>query len=171
MIKNDVNINIGKITHSRRNPIKAKANTALENSPDTFKKQDKKPLPKELLKYIGKENLDKIKALNPAMQAKILELYAKCKENSLHFDIVRGLATYEEQKKLYDEMAPIYGVAKTGIPGTTKHEAGLAIDIKVDDSLSNSIKYTQIADIWKKIGGHWGGDDIDEYWHFQWGEG
>lgn len=137
----------------------------------TYQNEDTFNLSEEMYDYIGSENIKKIKTLAPPMQEATINLYKDCKEVGIHFEIVRGKATYEEQKKLYDEWAPIYGVDKTGVPGTTKHEAGLAIDIKVDNNLSDSIKYNKIAAIWKKNGGYWGGDDIGEYWHFQWGEG
>lgn len=119
-----------------------------------------------IYEYIGEENLEKIQDLHPLMQIQIVELYKTCREEGLHFEIVSGKRSFEEQKKLYEEMASIYGEEKIGIPGTTSHEAGLAIDIKVDNTLSNSEKYTQIGDIWKSMGYYWGGDSIDEYWHF-----
>lgn len=139
----------------------------VQNNSDTYINQsDKiKSLPRELQEYIGKDNLEKIKELHPLMQEKTIELYEKCKESDLYFVIVSGRRSYEEQKKLYDEMAHIYGEEKVGIPGKSEHEAGRAIDIKIDNNLSNSEKYTKIGRIWQSTGGYWGGDDIDEYWH------
>lgn len=125
-----------------------------------------KNLSSDVYEYIGSENIEKIKTLSPLMQKSTINLYKECQKIGIYFEIVSARRSFDEQKELYDTMAPIYGVEKIGIPGMSKHEAGMAIDIKIDKSLSNSIKYNQVADIWKKIGGCWGGDNIDEYWHF-----
>lgn len=124
----------------------------------------------DLAEFIKKGNIEKIKTLAPAMQEATIDLYKECKNKGIHFEIVSARRSFEEQKELYDKWASVYGEEKVSLPGKSEHEAGLAIDIKVDNNLSNSIKYNQIAEIWKNIGGYWGGDDIGEYWHFEWNE-
>jgi LAS superfamily LD-carboxypeptidase LdcB len=117
--------------------------------------------------FIGSENLKKIKELDPLMQQKVIKLYELCKEQGYYFNISSGKRTYQQQKELYDKYAHIYGTDKTGIPGNSEHELGVAIDIKIGETLSYSPKYDEIARIWKTLGGYWGKDDIDEYWHLE----
>lgn len=123
-------------------------------------------LPKELHNYIGEKNIQKIEELTPFMQKKTLELYEKCLKEGLFFDIVSGKRSFEEETKIYNLYAKKYPACQIAIPGTSEHEFGRAIDIIVDNDLSNSEKYTKIGRIWQSMGFFWGGDDIDEYWHF-----
>ena len=34
-------------------------------------------------------------------------------------------------------------------------------------NLSNNEKYTKAGLLWQQLGGSWGGNTIDEYWHFE----
>ena len=122
---------------------------------------------KLLKSFIGKNNLKKINELSPKMQEKVFKFYELCYQNNIKFDIASGLRTYEEQKELYDKYAHIYGMEKTGIPGSSEHERGIAIDITIDNNLSNNEKYTKAGLLWEQLGGIWGGNTIDEYWHFE----
>lgn len=126
----------------------------------------------DLAEFITRGNIEKIKTLSLVMQKATIDLYKECRQAGLNFEIVSARRSFEEQKKIYDEWAHIYGVEKTAIPGTSMHEAGLAIDIKIGDTNSYKPEYDKIAEVWKKNGKDylWGGDDIDEYWHFQLGE-
>lgn len=127
----------------------------------------------DLAEFIKQENIEKIKTLSLLMQKSTIELYKECKEIGINFEIVSARRSFEEQKELYDKWAHIYGVEKVCIPGTSIHEAGLAIDIKIGDSNSYHLAYDKVAEIWKKKGKEyiWCGDYIGEYWHFQLGEG
>ncbi len=136
--------------------------TAISN-----KKNNKlKFLPKELLNYIGEKNIQKIEKLTPLMQEKTIELYQNCRREGLFFDIVSGRRSFEEETEIYNLYAEKYPACQIAIPGTSEHEFGRAIDIIVDNNLANSEKYTKIGRIWQSMGYYWGGDDIEEYWHF-----
>lgn len=122
---------------------------------------------KVLKSFIGENNLKKIYELDLKMQEKVFKFYELCYQNNIKFDIVSGLRTYEEQKELYDKYAHIYGNDKISLPGTSEHENGMAIDITIDNNLSNNEKYTKAGSLWQQLGGSWGGHTIDEYWHFE----
>lgn len=132
----------------------------------TKKKNILELLPKELQSYIGEKNIQKIEELTPFMQEKTIELYKNCQKEGLFFDIVSGRRSFEEESEIYNLYAEKYPSCQIAIPGTSEHEFGKAIDIIVDNNLSNSEKYTKIGRIWQAMGYYWGGDDIDEYWHF-----
>lgn len=129
-------------------------------------------LSKELYEYIRLENVEKIKTLDPVMQKATIILYKECKNIGVHFEIVSARRSFEEQKKLYDKYHKIYGDEKICFPGSSAHEAGMAIDIKIGDSNSYNVYYDKVAKIWKNMGEdyYWGGNDIEEYWHFSIGE-
>lgn len=129
-------------------------------------------LSKELYEYIGFENIEKIKTLDSLMQKATIILYKECKNIGVYFEIISARRSYEEQKKLYDKYHQLYGDEKICFPGTSTHEAGMAIDIRIGDSNSYNIHYDKVAKIWKNMGKdhYWGGDDIEEYWHFSIGE-
>ena len=101
------------------------------------------------------------------MQEKVFKFYELCYQNNIKFDIASGLRTYEEQKELYDKYAHIYGNDKISLAGTSEHENGMAIDITIDNNLSNNEKYTKAGLLWQQLGGSWDGNTIDEYWHFE----
>lgn len=136
----------------------------LKNKLNIF--EEIKSLPDDLFDYIGKENMNKIKELHPFMQEKTIELYKNCQKEGLFFDIVSGRRSFEEESEIYNLYVEKYPACQLAIPGTGEHELGKAIDIIVDNNLSNSGKYTKIGKIWQSMGYYWGGDDIDEYWHF-----
>lgn len=124
---------------------------------------------KALKSFIGENNLKKIYELDLKMQEKVFKFYELCFQNNIKFDIASGLRTYQEQKELYDKYAHIYGTDKTGIPGNSEHERGIAIDITIDNNLSNNEKYSKAGLLWEQLEGVWGGNTIDEYWHFELG--
>lgn len=137
-----------------------------------FSSIDIEHLSEELYKYIRFENIEKIKTLDPLMQKATIILYKECKNIGVHFQIVSARRSFEEQKKLYDEYHQSYGDEKIGFPGKSFHEIGMAIDIKIGDSNSYNVYYDKVAQIWKNMGKdyYWGGNDIEEYWHFSIGE-
>lgn len=122
---------------------------------------------KNLEKFIGEDNLLKISKLSDKMQKKTIKLYKIAKKKNIKFNIASGLRTYSEQKELFDKYFHIYGPKKVSIPGYSEHERGLAIDITVGNNLSYHAKYKYLGKIWESLGGVWGGNTIDEYWHFE----
>lgn len=118
--------------------------------------------------YIGIANIEKIRTLAPVMQEAVINLYKKCQKSNIYFDIISARRSFKEQKKLYDEMATIYGYEKIEPPGNSIHEIGMAMDIKIGQSNSYNDYYKDIAKIWKKMDKThaWGGDNVAEYWHF-----
>lgn len=131
----------------------------------------------EIYEYIGTANIEKIKTLAPVMQEAAVNLYKECQKLDIYFEIVSARRSFKEQKKLYNEMAPIYGYEKVESPGKSLHEIGMAMDIKIGQSNSYNSYYEDIAKIWKEMNkSHawvhvWGGDNATEYWHFSIKEG
>lgn len=124
-------------------------------------------IPADLYVYIGTKNLEMIKTLASKMQLSVIELYLACKSIGVTFEIVSARRAFEEQKDLYDRYNETYK-GKLYPPGSSLHEAGMAIDIKVGDSNSYNVFYDKIAEVWKNMGEDylWGGDYLCEYWHF-----
>lgn len=134
----------------------------------TYQNEDTFNLSEEMYDYIGSENIKKIKTLAPPMQEATINLYKECKEIGIHFEIVSARRTFEEQKELYDKYNKLYGDEKVKPPDESPHQAGIAIDIKIGNSNSYNPDYDKVAEIWKKKSEEyfWGGDEIEEYWHF-----
>lgn len=120
----------------------------------------------DLAEFIKQENIEKIKTLAPEMQKATVELYEECRKQNLCFQIVSAWRSFEEQEQIYKMCGDKYPT-QVMPPGKSPHQAGLAIDIKIGESCSYSEEYNKIAQIWKEKGHYWGGDDIDEYWHFE----
>lgn len=119
----------------------------------------------KIASFINEENIEKIKTLSPLMQKEIIWLYEECEKIGLHFSITSARRTYQQQTELYNQYHQLYPL-QVSIPGNSGHEKGVAVDIKIGESLSNSTEYDKVAKIWKRKGFYWGGDDINEYWHF-----
>jgi LAS superfamily LD-carboxypeptidase LdcB len=106
--------------------------------------------------------------LNLFMQEQVLLLYQKCAERGIHFEIASGKRDYLEQKTLFEQYSETYSTDKIGIPGTSRHEAGLAVDLIINGSISYTESYAEVGRLWEGMGFTWGQNSSrDEYWHFE----
>lgn len=102
------------------------------------------------------------------MQEQVLLLYRQCLRQEIYFDIASGKRSFAEQEALFKQFVDLYGPNKVRPPGTSRHEAGMAIDIVIDRCVSYTEKYAVVGKMWEDLGFTWGkNDELDEYWHYE----
>lgn len=117
---------------------------------------------------LNKNNLEKIDSLNSEMKKAVLEFAGICQEQDILFEIVSAKRTFGEEQEFYNKYGKEYGIESVCSSGSTSHEKGLAIDIKIGNSLSYIDEYSIVGKIWQNMGHTWFGDNPNkEYWHFQ----
>jgi len=95
--------------------------------------------------------------------------------HGIHFIPTSFLRTAEEQKKLYKAGKSLCD----GYKKISKHQLGRAMDIVIIDENNNpvweeTLEYEILGDLWKKLGGTWGGDwykegktKFNDQYHFE----
>jgi uncharacterized protein (TIGR00290 family) len=129
------------------------------------------PLPGLPLTAVSTKNtacLDRMQHLNPYMQEQVWLLYQQCAAVGIHFEIASGKRDYQEQKSFFEQYGKTYDASKLGFPGTSRHEAGLAVDLIINGSISYTESYAEVGRLWEGMGFTWGQNtSYDEYWHFE----
>lgn len=117
---------------------------------------------------LNENNLEKINSLAPEMQKEVLKFAEICQEQDILFEIVSARRSFEEEQEAFDEYWKDYYDEPLSKDDKGCHQLGLAIDIKIGNSLSYIDEYAIAGKIWQNMGHTWLGDDKSkEYWHFQ----
>jgi peptidoglycan L-alanyl-D-glutamate endopeptidase CwlK len=110
---------------------------------------------------------ERIKKLHPAIRQRAKDFIAEAARQGIKLRITRGLATWAEQQKLYDQGRTAASITKkeaivtNARPGQSLHNYGLAIDVvemKDGKALWNNPAWNKIGQLGKKFGFVWGGD-------------
>lgn len=102
------------------------------------------------------------RGLIPALQPYAWQLYELARKNNLRPVVTSVFRTYATQKRLYDAWKRGKSIYPAAVPGTSKHEKGLAFDLKV----SSPAAQDWLGHVWEKAGGRWGGRFRDPI-HFE----
>lgn len=107
---------------------------------------------------------NQIKRLRPLMQQKMELMFKYAKNKGWKITFNSMFRSYAEQEHLYNEYLAGRGnlAAK---PGTSRHEFGCAVDLKVNGS-SKNWQTAELGRYAQTIGMRWGGNTINEPWHF-----
>lgn len=116
---------------------------------------------------IDTSQIKRFDKLTPEMQTAVIQLLSYAKENGLNVTVTSSYRSYEEQVNLYNTSRPGYAAK----PGSSQHEFGKAIDIKIeggDSDNKNDPKFKLLGDYWTSLGYNWGGtwSGANEPWHF-----
>jgi uncharacterized protein YcbK (DUF882 family) len=159
------NTNTFNISPAAKTSVTGVSNVTASDSGEEVK--DGTPITVTGVDYgvFGKD-AQQIRQLRPEMQKKV-ELLYKYAKNEKHFNITlcSGYRSTEKQRQLYNaylargKKPPV--VAK---PGTSRHEFGCAVDLKIDGD-SRSPKLKQLTEYANKIGLRQG-LSFGEPWHF-----
>ena len=112
----------------------------------------------------------KVKLLRLEMQQKVYAMYKYAKSKGWTMSITSGYRSTQTQKSLYDKwISGNYDVPVVAKPGTSRHEFGCAVDIRVSDNGKSSKEImAEMGRYGESIGLRWGGNwkKNKEIWHF-----
>ena len=113
------------------------------------------------------KSLDGLQPNVAALAQRLIELAG---EQNIKVIVIKAYVDPEWQKKLYEDY--IAGKGNLVARPPTAHTEGRAVDLEIieDENPSNDYeKYKQLAEIAKKLGFKWGGEDgkTGDKWHFE----
>ncbi len=108
---------------------------------------------------------NKLASVDPELAALVLEMSDELESQGLPIRVNSALRSTAQQQKLYDNRANNpYPVA---VPGTSKHELGLAVDVVPVGARSSAI-WEAIGETGESLGLRWGGRfSKPDYPHFE----
>lgn len=109
-----------------------------------------------------------IKKLRPEMQKKVEKLYKYAKSKGWKMTLTCGYRSNETQRRIYNDWkAGRHKAPTVAAPGTSRHEFGCAVDIRINGKSEKTAEFNELGKYATSsaVGLRWG-REFREDWHF-----